>query len=727
MTGQLTIGIAGGTDYLTYYNTNYTVNDYINQRFLFGNPSGTNRSAYIQATLTTGDKTNILFYTQSGGVGERMRITGDGNVGIGTNAPGVKLHVVGNTSLDGQCNISGNNVLEFASALTKEINAGKIGYGWVTANSLDIVGGGTTAGTRQVICYDRLGVGIAPTESFQTSGNARFGGNIGVGTEPSGSRFLRVTRAITADSDWSEMISFENSAVGTAYTHWEAGANVFSGKSRFTIRGGTKNFNTLLNYFNLDSDGVATFLGLLGVSGGNAYAIPNNHMTSGSLTIGDMTLNYGGGTNWNANTAGFMMECLDNTEIAVHDAGNRVTSLMYFQGGAVNTITIGRDMFWGLTPLIVAGRLQCNGSVGIGTTIPTGELDIYNTTAGYNNGLVVRTGNGAGIMLDASQTSGGRKYALLSSITGYGIGAGAFGIYDETGARYRLSINSVGNIAIGDASTGQHELPLSKFTINANYSAGESGGFCINATDNSVYNLRLYPYVQAGSQVAYQFRVNNVASSVNAMAIGHNGDIGIGNIVNPLSSLDINRSPARTGTHGSGLGLYVTNGGNTIAEFRDPNGTQGIGIGYNQIYTVGTNTNQGINILPRGTGIVEVFGDQKITRTASGELLTLLNTDFSVNAYINLHFNHNNSRSAYVQSFLPGGNRCFLRFYTGNASGGAPMVVELQDSAIFHKVETYLEGTPIVGSTRTPTYRLSLDNFSTTGRAIWAPLQHLPL
>jgi hypothetical protein len=34
-----------------------------------------------------------------------------------------------------------------------------------------------------------------------------------------------------------------------------------------------------------------------------------------------------------------MMECQSNTEIAVHDAGNRITSLMYFQGDNTNTIT----------------------------------------------------------------------------------------------------------------------------------------------------------------------------------------------------------------------------------------------------------------------------------------------------------------------------------------------------------------------------------------------------
>jgi hypothetical protein len=34
--------------------------------------------------------------------------------------------------------------------------------------------------------------------------------------------------------------------------------------------------------------------------------------------------------------AGLLMECLSNTEIAVHDGGNRVSSLMYFQGDNTN-------------------------------------------------------------------------------------------------------------------------------------------------------------------------------------------------------------------------------------------------------------------------------------------------------------------------------------------------------------------------------------------------------
>jgi hypothetical protein len=50
---------------------------------------------------------------------------------------------------------------------------------------------------------------------------------------------------------------------------------------------------------------------------------------SGSLTIGDSTLNYGGGDLWNINTAGLLLECTSKTEIAAHDGGTRLASCMY--------------------------------------------------------------------------------------------------------------------------------------------------------------------------------------------------------------------------------------------------------------------------------------------------------------------------------------------------------------------------------------------------------------
>ena len=119
--------------------------------------------------------------------------------------------------------------------------------------------------------------------------------------------------------------------------------------------------------------------GIVNITNTSPYATANNKMQSGSLTIGDQLLNYGGGNNWTANTAGLMLECLNNTEIAVHDAGQRIASLMYYSG---NTITIGRDMGWNaISSVTMNGNISCSG------TISTSGHLIYNYL--FNNtGLV---------------------------------------------------------------------------------------------------------------------------------------------------------------------------------------------------------------------------------------------------------------------------------------------------------------------------------------------------
>jgi hypothetical protein len=94
---------------------------------------------------------------------------------------------------------------------------------------------------------------------------------------------------------------------------------------------------------------------------GQNYACKNNFMAAGSLTIGGIDRNYGGGTSWNNNTAGLLLETLDNTEIAIHDSGLRVASFMYYES-ANNRFTIGRDMGWGaISTVNVQGGLQVSG------------------------------------------------------------------------------------------------------------------------------------------------------------------------------------------------------------------------------------------------------------------------------------------------------------------------------------------------------------------------------
>ncbi len=71
---------------------------------------------------------------------------------------------------------------------------------------------------------------------------------------------------------------------------------------------------------------------------------------------------------------------------------------------------------------------------------------------------------------------------------------------------------------------------LSRLTVRMSYSDGNTGGICIDSADTTnTYNLRIFSYVQAGSQVGYNFQVNNIASSVNAITLNYDGGVNIGN------------------------------------------------------------------------------------------------------------------------------------------------------------------------------------------------------
>lgn len=136
------------------------------------------------------------------------------------------------------------------------------------------------------------------------------------------------------------------------------------------------------------------------ISDGNAYAMPNKRMKPGSLTLGSIAANFGGGSGWNDNTAGLLLETLDDTEVAVHDSGTRITSLLHYKGAA-NAVTIGRDMGWGppaalnvSAPQLTGVNASFTGSMKVGGILTWGLSDTR--TEGRNDagaeGVGVRSG-----------------------------------------------------------------------------------------------------------------------------------------------------------------------------------------------------------------------------------------------------------------------------------------------------------------------------------------------
>jgi len=153
-------------------------------------------------------------------------------------------------------------------------------------------------------------------------------------------------------------------------------------------------------------------VGAAAVNNGNGVAVKSGYMASGSLTIGGITTNYGGGQLWNANTAGLLLETLDNTEIAVHDSGLRVASMMYYDGPS-NHFTIGRNMGWGETSLNL-------GNSDLYFTKTDHSHSGYGNTAGYA-AIENASDYSALMILGRAGTLVGRNVALYDCLTVHGV------------------------------------------------------------------------------------------------------------------------------------------------------------------------------------------------------------------------------------------------------------------------------------------------------------------
>ena len=152
-----------------------------------------------------------MFTTGGGGTPTKLsQFTNDLTGSSGSwNVPGT-LTASGLVTANTGVNVLGSNVLNFGSNLTKETNAGKIGYQTFDVGCLNIIGAGTSAGNRTTKFYDN--VIVHNNLSFFGGGNVLTGTNIQAGTvQGRGSVTVTVTFAkpfinvpfVTATSSWS--------------------------------------------------------------------------------------------------------------------------------------------------------------------------------------------------------------------------------------------------------------------------------------------------------------------------------------------------------------------------------------------------------------------------------------------------------------------------------------------------------------------------------------------
>jgi hypothetical protein len=191
--------------------------------------------------------------------------------------------------------------------------------------------------------------------------------------------------------------------------------------------------------------------------------------------------------------------------------------------------------------------------------------------------------------------------------------------------------SNTGNVGIGTSN------PTTKLEV--------AGSFKVSGTvaaplkfENTVANRKLVLWEGAnndhqffglginGSVLRYQvnstadnhifYAATGTSSSNELMRIQGNGNIGIG-VSSPANKVDVNNGAARTGTHPSGLPLYVTGAfgaGSNGVEFRHDNGTQGIGFGFNTVYATGSNVIQDLGFAAKGSSGNLIFSTNATER-----------------------------------------------------------------------------------------------------------------
>ena len=298
-----------------------------------------------------------------------------GNVGIGVAAPSGKLQILA------QNQDASGGVVILGPTNQSNLRLGYHGdYSWIQAHGSkplainpigNNVGIGTTApaGTLDV----KGTVVVSNGNNAAVRGNYMAAGSLSVGstnTSYGGGRGWNSNIAgLLLETSANTEIAVHDSSTRIASLMYYEG----DGANRITI-GRDMGFGAIGNVVLNGKVGIGTTApagaldvrGVVAISNGTSYAVSNNHMAPGSLTIGSSNVNYGGGSRWNNNTAGLLLETSANTEIAVGDAGTRVASLMYYEGDNANRITIGRDMGFGpINQVVVSSAMAVGGAMNV--------------------------------------------------------------------------------------------------------------------------------------------------------------------------------------------------------------------------------------------------------------------------------------------------------------------------------------------------------------------------
>ena len=554
------------------------------------NPMGNISMIYTGNGTTKGG--DMTFSTEcNAGLTERLRITGAGNVGIGTIAPTCKLDVNGTIA-----------------SYNSSSNAGsiKVTGGTGQANDTFWVGFGHGSNSSDVNDRARIGVNIATYGAgrlFFTTGGGNGqaermrideSGNVGIGSTTPAYKLDVVGTVRSTGNTITNNLLHGDVGYGSGWAgiqHSNVGAN---------------------SYALIQSSSGQT---VLNCSTGQAISFRINNSEQGTwnntgLGINNLSpaykLDVNGsigctGTMWSINSTMSNSTSFAPLIFGKNTLSNGNVGIMEFNyiGSVSPSNYIGLGFWGGNNKLVV----QNSGNVGIGTTAPSFKLDVNGSTRLANNvgqGSVSQLkveNNTSNMSFFVNLTGGsynncvsGGDCAILAGTHQVDAGSLVLGNWGTSNAGIKISNN--GNIGIG--------TPTPAYKLDVNGTINVNGSILMNTADNTYIGLNavgaspiLGIIKKSGYGPHFAFTSNNGASAnsmafsmlsgndlnkvgncnlINYMNLTNNGYLGIGNSAPsyPLDVINDTNSVIRVGTSGGGMGRLVF--GNT---------NHGIGRGVN--------------------------------------------------------------------------------------------------------------------------------------------------
>ena len=485
---------------------------------------------------------------------ERMRITSAGNVGIGITNPSSKLHVVGDTVLNG--NLYGPKI--FTYDFTTFNNQTGASAGWIDFGRLGIPQGGANA---SVSFYGGLGYNATNDQNAYVT------------------LFIRTSNGSSADPN-----GFLFSAFATRYgrnTGFLTDIRIKpTGSNEYQIYGYTGEFSGI-GYYKVE--GASTTYTPVNIassnpgSGSTAYAVPYEYQVQNTLTVTGSNVGIGttspsykldlvgsykqtqgsGGiglyhiTTANADQVKGVWDFYTNTAVAADFFGRFGFK---FEGGVADAVKQFQvHVADATTPkLVVAG----SGNVGIGTTSPVSPLQVNGTAQFGDVGSM--TFSGASVNIRTTAT--GSIALTHTAVRTYTLGidsSGTFKIRDFDAPADRLSITSGGNVGIGTTTpstklfvSGSHVSGQGMSTFKGSDYAivnlvtpatgdGSIGYWGFRVQDSSFNDLMWFGHVTSSTQSGFVVAPNfDTANSASLYVARSNGNVGIGT-TSPTQKLEV--------------------------------------------------------------------------------------------------------------------------------------------------------------------------------------------